>query len=698
MVVPGVAPEATRLPATLSFLNSAQIWPMAQSPQMRSASSAPDPILPNLKSAELRTNPLGNSSYEIFPSCGPERACGHSRISLLFDSNTSAPVFTSRIPPQGIVNDGSTRSLLFAATDLNGDPLTFSAFSDNPNVQVGISSFSVGGPPQLTLNITPAPGFTGLAHVTFVVGDRSVNGQAAGRTSEYTFDVMVNTGAIYGSKYADTNQNGTRDPGEPGIEGWQFFLDVDGDGVLDLPRNVSTFTGNIQATGFADGAFITDSTGIATFSVLNAQTGGPLLAFNGTTGQVMAALDGTNLVFGSNTPTDHWWGYLHGGSLRVDFATAVNQVTATVGYAALFGVPISRPTIIAHDQYGRVIGQASIDLAPTDASKDVTFSSATSNISWVEITAPSNSEPVLIKGVRYANTTGRVPGELLTTTDSNGDYSFTGLAPGNYSVQEILLNAWKPISPSVALNATFPQSVQGFTATGPWHLTTGRGTDPGHSGTGSFYFGNDATALYNLNSNGTLTSPLIDLSKFTGPISLDFNYFLNAIDLSLGSLFTPADFSNGGAASLDGYTLPSPSPWHVTARRFAGAGKAGNSLYFGNDTTGTYGPNQTGTVLSAPIDLRGLSGRVSLQFAYYLSAVAGSVFLPGDIASVSIVDGATRTVLASNNSGRTSLSAKHSRFPGPRAGYLPIRRQGRPGGVFFRVQCRHKCRRRFLCR
>jgi len=115
-------------------------------------------------------------------------------------------------------------------------------------------------------------------------------------------------------------------------------------------------------------------------------------------------------------------------------------------------LPLSRPTIIAHDQYGRVIGQISIDLAPTDSSKDITFTSPTSNIAWVEITAPSNSEPVLVKSVRYANTTGKVPGELLTATDSNGDYSFTDLAPGNYSVQEILLthgNQFLPASRSI---------------------------------------------------------------------------------------------------------------------------------------------------------------------------------------------------------------------------------------------------------
>src|SRR5262249_33275757 len=135
------------------------------------------------------------------------------------------------------------------------------------------------------------------------------------------------------------------------------------------------------------------------FSVLDARNGGPLKASGGGPGRIMADLGSGGPVFGSNTSTEHWFGYVHDGSVRVDFSTPVNRVSVTVAYAGLFGLPLSQPTIIAHDRYGRGIGQASIDLIPTDTARDLTLTLPTSNIAWVEITAPFNSEPLLLRSV-----------------------------------------------------------------------------------------------------------------------------------------------------------------------------------------------------------------------------------------------------------------------------------------------------------
>lgn len=80
-------------------------------------------------------------------------------------------------------------------------------------------------------------------------------------------------------------------------------------------------------------------------------------------------------------------------------------------------------------------------------------------------------------------------------------------------------------------------SNEGFTTSGTvnlWHLSTGRGFDLGHSSDDSFYFGQaegiNGGGTYVANSNGTLTSPQIDLTNFTGPIVLSFNSFLDLED------------------------------------------------------------------------------------------------------------------------------------------------------------------------
>ena len=64
-------------------------------------------------------------------------------------------------------------------------------------------------------------------------------------------------------------------------------------------------------------------------------------------------------------------------------------------------------------------------------------------------------------------------------------------------------------------------------ATNLWHVTNLRGSDPGHSGNFSFYFGQDATQNYETGSRvaGAIVSPAIDLSQF-GSATLTFNHFL----------------------------------------------------------------------------------------------------------------------------------------------------------------------------
>ncbi len=88
----------------------------------------------------------------------------------------------------------------------------------------------------------------------------------------------------------------------------------------------------------------------------------------------------------------------------------------------------------------------------------------------------------------------------------------------------------------------FESGAQGFTddntpldgyLSGLWHLSTGRGAQPGHSANTSFYYGQsegpDGGGTYSQGemtpSTGTITSPLIALPT-GGPVVLDFNYVL----------------------------------------------------------------------------------------------------------------------------------------------------------------------------
>ena len=79
-----------------------------------------------------------------------------------------------------------------------------------------------------------------------------------------------------------------------------------------------------------------------------------------------------------------------------------------------------------------------------------------------------------------------------------------------------------------------------------------------------------------------------------------------------------ADFSDAGAASLDGFTAT--AQWHATSRRSSDAGHGGpHSAYFGQETTGTYdvGAATSGTLTSG-IDQSCRPPRSRLTFNYFL--------------------------------------------------------------------------------
>jgi len=54
-----------------------------------------------------------------------------------------------------------------------------------------------------------------------------------GRGAELNVNFHVGVGAVYGTKFADTNGNGVQNSGEPGLENWIIFVDADGDGVRE---------------------------------------------------------------------------------------------------------------------------------------------------------------------------------------------------------------------------------------------------------------------------------------------------------------------------------------------------------------------------------------------------------------------------------------------------------------------------------
>jgi hypothetical protein len=233
-------------------------------------------------------------------------------------------------------------------------------------------------------------------------------------------------------------------------------------------------------------------------------------------------------------------------------------------------------------------------------------------------------------------------GENSTTTDAQGNYAFTSLPGGTYTVAESSQPAWFQTSPRQVTTATFTNaSSDGFTATGAWNLTTARGTNPGHSPQHSYYFGN--AGQYANNASGTLTSPLLDLRNAGGAIFLDFKHFLGAATGPATLLSN--DFTTGtGTASFENFTEVAGTLWNVTTRR---SRSGSHSLHFGNATN--YPANVAGTVRSSEIDLTAVSGPVTLSFYSFLDADGLVIGGGGDRATVTVVGTSHSRVVADND-------------------------------------------------
>ena len=130
-------------------------------------------------------------------------------------------------------------------------PCYFAASSDIQNVATAVSSNR--------LTITPEANFVGTARITVTAQDGPNGpGDWRGRTAEQTFDLSVGLGTVTGSEWEDQDRDGTRDIGDPGLEGVEVFLDINGNGILDRPGEPVALTdanGNYAFTGLEPGTY-----------------------------------------------------------------------------------------------------------------------------------------------------------------------------------------------------------------------------------------------------------------------------------------------------------------------------------------------------------------------------------------------------------------------------------------------------------
>jgi hypothetical protein len=303
-------------------------------------------------------------------------------LYALVDDGTNAPVYsaysagvTPQPPLSGNVTDsahgGADLSGITVFLDLDHDgrfdPATDPFDITNASGFYSIYGLTSGTTYDVTVLVTP--GFL-LDSPSPVV--RTYAGESLGANF-----VLKKLAAIQGTVFQDLNQNGHQDPDEPGLPGWQAFLDADGDGVRDA--------GEVTAQTGADGGY--------TFFNLTPNT-------SYTVGVVLET------------------GYFQTGPSPVP--------------------PGTYSVAIGNDPYQQVTGR---DLGVLQYS---TIAGTVTGYPLQGGQLAPNTQPLSGWTVQlFAGSTV----VATTTSDANGNYTFSNLRPGNYTVREVVPAGWREISP-----------------------------------------------------------------------------------------------------------------------------------------------------------------------------------------------------------------------------------------------------------
>ncbi|WP_264322338.1 SdrD B-like domain-containing protein [Zarconia navalis] len=333
---------------------------------------------------------------------------------------------------------------------------------------------------------------------------------------------------------------------------FEDFADIDGDTVGGVDVSVVNGFGDDQGTLQLSGDISSFSVGGQELWIDDVEASSNAVGFEGllfptsysvgeTFADAGAAVTVKPFAFSNGTLTNI-------GSASVD----------NTGQAGGSGQDVNLNNVNLSFNFSEVPGTHTVEVGENEDITDIDFGNRLSNpaeitgVKWNDLNKNGildAGEPTLSGWTIYldANNNGELDtGELSTVTDADGEYTFDNLSPGSYIVAEVQQPGWGQTSPflgSIELfNADFSDSndnpsLDGFTidntgATVPglWHLSTGRGNQPGHSAQDSLYFGTGEGPGGGGNFDvghtaGRITSPTIDL---TGVIDaeLAFNYVL----------------------------------------------------------------------------------------------------------------------------------------------------------------------------
>lgn len=308
----------------------------------------------------------------------------------------------------------------------------------------------------LPANVTLSTGSTGAT----LTGSQSVT-VAAGQTSSGV--LFGEIPSIAGTVFTDLNGTGAFSSSDPGVAGRTVFVDVDGSGKADgtNPQTTTDASGNFTFTGLAPKTYAVDEvlptnvTASLTQSAVVVTAGHVATANLGElpsiTGTVFTDNNGNGTFdTGVDTPLANHTVIANVDGTGLPDASNPSAVTDANGNFALTGVPTDKAypiedvtssgTALASQSVQAVAGQITKNINLAEAPHNSTISGKVFDDLNMNGTLDPG-EPGIAGRTVFLNIDGTGQPDAAnpsTTTDANGNFSFTGLAAGPYTVSEVI--------------------------------------------------------------------------------------------------------------------------------------------------------------------------------------------------------------------------------------------------------------------
>ena len=204
------------------------------------------------------------TTVELFTDVG---SSGQNFTNTTLDDEAAVPIasgsapFTGSFRPEGLLADfdgenpnGTWTLEVYDASGLDSGTLNSWSITielGEPSTQTddnGDYAFAELAPATYTVRELPQAGWT----QTYPADGHTVTVGPGETADDVDFGNYASPGAIVGSKWFDVNRNGVWDGGEPALQGWTIYLDLNEDGEFDdgvEPSQVTGADGGYAFTG-----------------------------------------------------------------------------------------------------------------------------------------------------------------------------------------------------------------------------------------------------------------------------------------------------------------------------------------------------------------------------------------------------------------------------------------------------------------